>query len=391
MRRILKWPVELRENLPLVATTLLWALSWAIVSRLFHLPKVTNLGATAYILQLSGFFVKNLLPLMFLLIPLSHVLGGGTARELFTLEFWRALARRYTARRVLGGFWLVFICVPFFYGAYRDWKTAVPAIVPFWADPMFEAMEGWLHGGRQPWELLQGFLGHPMRTQIIDNLYIFWFQVQFGVVLWMSLTLRRFLRARFFITYILMYLLLGHLVATLFSSVGPPYYGRVIEGPDPFQPLLAYLQSLNDTGALYAVDIQARLWGGYAGTYDGPISGIAAFPSLHVGAATLFFLVAWSVHRGLGVLFFAFLLVTMVGWVHLAWHYALDGYVSIVAVCLLWYWSDALARRYLRWAGVDAMRDPGAPDDLCGVNGSEPESDERPEGKHDLLGVGGGA
>jgi hypothetical protein len=376
-----------RENLPLLVSTFAWTLSWIVVSRAFDLPEVTNQGIWSYVLGLGTFFVKSLLPLMALLIPLNHLLSGGKAKDLAQRAFWQGLAERYLTGRVLGGFLVALVCMPIFYATYRDWKTAVPAIVPFYFDPPLEAAERWLHGGRHPWEWLQAVLGQPMRTQVIDNLYIFWFEVQFGVVLWMSFSRRRWLRARFFITYILMYVLLGHLMAMAFSSVGPPYYGRVVAGPDPFQPLMLYLGSLNDTAILYAVDIQAKLWGGYVGTYNGPVSGIAAFPSLHVGAATVFFLVGLSVHRGLAIGLFLFLVATLVGSVHLGWHYALDGYVSLVAVAGLWALSAPLTRWFFRWAGLDALEDPSAPSDFRRVNTrtAEAEAEEGTEGRHDHL------
>ena len=391
MQRIRSWPVALRENLPLIATTFVWTLAWVLVSRAFSLPKVTNQGILSYVLAMGGFFLRNLLPLLLLMIPLTHLLRGGTARELARREFWTGALGGYLNRRVVGGFLVALICMPVLYATYRDWKTAVPALVPFYFDPPLEAADRWLHGGRHPWEWLQGLLGQPLRTQIIDNLYIFWFQVQFGVVLWMSFTRRRWLRARFFITYILMYVLLGHLMATAFSSVGPPYYGSVIPGPDPYAPLMQYLHEVSDEAALWAIGIQNNLWDGYVGTYDGPISGIAAFPSLHVGAATVFFLVGLSVHGVVAALFFAFLVVTMVGSVHLGWHYALDGYVSIVAVVGFWVLSRPLARRFFLWAGLDALDDPSAPLDLRGVDagGAEAEPEEVGEKRHRSLVMSG--
>ncbi len=57
---------------------------------------------------------------------------------------------------------------------------------------------------------------------------------------------------------------------------------------------------------------------------------------MHVGFAVLLALVAWSAHRGAGVAFWIFAGLTQVASVVLAWHYAIDGYVSIIVVAVLY-------------------------------------------------------
>lgn len=387
MRKIQSWPVALRENLPLVAWTLFWSLSWSVVSRVFDLPKVTNAGIETYLIGMLAFVVRELLPILLLVIPLVHILRGGKARDFVEASFWASFARRYLSGRALGGFLVVGVCIPVFFAAYRDWKTAIPAMVPFWFDAPLETADRWLHGGRHAWEWMNGIVGQPMRTQIIDNLYIFWFQVQFGVVLWMAFSLRRWLRARFFIAYIVMYVLLGQLMAIGFASAGPVYFARVVAGvtSDPFEPLMSYLTSFDSSATLHAVDVQRRLWGGYIGTYDGPVSGISAFPSVHVAVATLFFLLSLAVHRVLAVGFLLFLAVTLIGSIHLGWHYALDGYASIVLVTIIWKVSGPLASRFLRWANLDALDDPSAPEDLRRVDPGAAKAHQRSEGMHEVL------
>lgn len=354
-----KLPLWLRENLPLVVVTLLWAGSWQVARRVFSLPMVTNQGAWGHLEELARYFVTDLLPILVLVVPLLHLLSGGRAKDFLDRAFWRGLAQRYLERRVVLGFLVVLACMPFFYAAYRDWKTAIPGMIPFYLDGPLEALDRWMHGGRAPWEWLHPLLGRPDRTHLIDGLYVFWFEAKLAVVLWMAFSLRRRLRARFFITYILIYVVLGHLAALAFSSAGPPYFTQVVAGAgDPFGPLLDYLQVLHDEYYLYAIDIQGTVWAGFTGGYDGPVSGISAFPSVHVAVATLYVFLGFAVHRLLGWAFLVFLAATLVGSVHLGWHYAVDGYASMVAVAGLWWAAGPLTDRFFRWAQIPTPETP---------------------------------
>lgn len=70
---------------------------------------------------------------------------------------------------------------------------------------------------------------------------------------------------------------------------------------------------------------------------------MSAMPSLHVGMAILFALVGWAHHRLLGLALAVFAVLTLIGAVHLAWHYAVDGYVAALVVIVLWPLSGRLA------------------------------------------------
>ncbi|MGH7542571.1 MAG: phosphatase PAP2 family protein [Gemmatimonadota bacterium] len=140
-----------------------------------------------------------------------------------------------------------------------------------------------------------------------------------------------------------LWILLGTVMAVGFSSAGPCYYGRVVAGPDPFAPLMAYLQRVDAAHPLTALDVQALLWEGYVGR-GRLIEGIAAMPSLHVAVPVLFTIVAWGVDRRLGVLFGVYTALILVGSVHLAWHYAVDGYVTLALVPAVWWLAGRLAR-----------------------------------------------
>jgi hypothetical protein len=65
-------------------------------------------------------------------------------------------------------------------------------------------------------------------------------------------------------------------------------------------------------------------------------SGISAFPSMHLAIATLNAVFLWrfgGILRWIGI---AFLVVTQLAAVHLAWHYAIDGYASMLATPVVW-------------------------------------------------------
>jgi hypothetical protein len=66
---------------------------------------------------------------------------------------------------------------------------------------------------------------------------------------------------------------------------------------------------------------------------------------MHVSAAYLFALVGWRTNRAVGIALTIFLLLVIVGSVHLAWHYAIDDYVAIAGTWIIWRGVDFLLRR----------------------------------------------
>ena len=66
-------------------------------------------------------------------------------------------------------------------------------------------------------------------------------------------------------------------------------------------------------------------------------------PSLHIAITVLFALVGWRINRYVGILLTAYVVITQIGAVILGWHYAVDGYVSILLTILIW----KLVNKYL--------------------------------------------
>jgi hypothetical protein len=166
-----------------------------------------------------------------------------------------------------------------------------------------------------------------------------WFLVMLAVMFWQMFSLRApQLRMQFWLTYALSWILMGTVAAIAFASAGPCFYGRVVDGPDLFAPLMEYLHRANESHPVLAVDAQEILWQWHQESRLGQVKGISAMPSMHVSMAFLFALLGWRTHWLVGVLTSAFALIIMLGCVHLGWHYAIDGYAAIAGTWLIW-WS----------------------------------------------------
>jgi hypothetical protein len=254
----------------------------------------------------------------------------------------------------------VFLLLPVFMSAFSSFKALIPAIQPFAWDVTFAEWDRVLHFGRHPWEWLQPLLGHPYVTTVLNGFYNLWFFVLFAMWMWQAFSRRDpVLRMRFILSFLLLWVLLGSGLATVLSSAGPCYFGRVTGlTENPYAGLMVYLQEASLRTPVWALEIQERLWGDYLNAAVHLGSGISAMPSLHVATTVLFALFGWRVHRGLGWALTAFAVLIFLGSIHLGWHYAVDGYISVFATVIIWRAVGWLLGRdsFFRRAAVQAGR-----------------------------------
>jgi len=272
---------------------------------------------------------------------------------------WRSAFAAFRGRYALSsygaGVLLVSLAIPVFMNAFGSWKSAIPRLHPYTWDPALVSLDRTLHFGSDPWRVLQPLIATPFITVVLDLAYGLFVPIQVGVVLWQTWSTDRPLRARFFLAYVLVWALLGTLVAIALASGGPCFYGRLTGLDDPFRPLTNYLTTVSATYHLQALDLQQMLWLNYTHSLGEPFAGISAMPSLHVGMPVLFTLIGWRTDRRLGVIFLAYTILSFLGSVHLGWHYAVDGYASAAGVGAIWLFAGWLTRREQRPVGPQAV------------------------------------
>lgn len=248
---------------------------------------------------------------------------------------YRELRRHLSRERLLHAL-PALLLVPVFALSFTAFKSSIPRLHPLDWDARLSAIDIALHGGQAAWTWLQPLLGHPLLTGLLNVAYHFWFLLFYALLYWLILDMRRpLLRMQFLLSFTTAWIVLGSVVAVLFASAGPCYYGH-FHASDPYAPLMAYLHESNHSVPVWALRVQDMLWQGYQSGGGVGELGISALPSMHVATSVLMALVAWPIRRAAGLALAAFAVLIMLGSVHLGWHYALDGYVGALGAIIIW-------------------------------------------------------
>ncbi len=287
-------------------------------------------------LQLESYLGSLTLGLLFALCAYTmHVMIFVRPRQL--VKYLRQHLATFLTRERLLFAAPVLAMMPVFSASFTVLKAAVPLVQPFAWDARLAAADAWLHGGMQPWELLQPVLGHPLLTALVSLNYHLWFFILLATVYWLAFSLeRRQLRMQFMLSFVLSWTLLGNVMAMLFSSAGPCYYQHFVPGADPFAGLMHYLNDTNAKIPLLVLDVQNGLWQTYVSHGGSNALSISAMPSMHVASSTLLALLGWRLNRAAGIALTVFAVLIQLGSVHLGWHYAIDGYAGALGAWLIW-------------------------------------------------------
>jgi hypothetical protein len=187
-------------------------------------------------------------------------------------------------------------------------------------------------------------LGH-----VLDITYFLWFVVMYlslGFTLFWDNDLKR--RLRFLSCFLLCWVLLGSVLGLWFSAAGPLFYHDFFpHKPDPYADFVNYIRDFGPQ------EFPIAYWSGkhlLEWTTNGQavnFNAVAAFPSLHIAIAWLATLYGFSIHRKAGYAGAVFCVLIYLATVLFGFHNALDSYVSVIFVSLMWWGAGKLLdRRY---------------------------------------------
>lgn len=245
----------------------------------------------------------------------------------------------------------VFIGFLFFFSAFTSMKQLIPGFNPFTWDKEFAVLDRLLHFGIDPWRILYAPFSLPLLDKVYNvftyalNInYNAWLIAVFAALYWQLFDKSNpVVRMQFFFAFLLTWAINGTLIATLFSSAGPCFLER-LTGSAYYAPLMDQLNAANEHYKIFAVSTQDMIWNAASKSQSMVGGGISAMPSIHVSTALLFWLLARELNAKYQRLFMIFFVLIVIGSVFLAWHYAVDGYLSILTTYALWQLSGWMAR-----------------------------------------------
>lgn len=225
-----------------------------------------------------------------------------------------------------------------FLGFYTSIKQALPKLAGggFGHDALLANLDGALHLGLNPSNFLAQCCSSARLLGLVDSVYSnMWMIATFGFPFaTATLVSCSRMRIRFMGLFIVTWAGAGNVLAYVGLSAGPVYFDRVTGNASRYAPLS---DMLADNAGLLAVQYQADLWASYLGGSWMVGSGISAFPSVHVASATLLAWFLGEISQAAGIAGWLFCAVILFGSVLLGWHYAIDGYFSILFVTALYF------------------------------------------------------
>jgi len=291
-------------------------------------------SATAFILFPHTFLeVVGAYPILrfYFLLPILLMLGLVAAAMYHAPK--RPLAfLRWKLRTRGAGALLILTVLVISASAFTTLKHEYSFVVPFYADAVLADMDAALHF-TDPWRIARAIFPQSLDSVLFTLYSQLWFVEIAGVLVYAAFVSDRNSRERYLISFALSVILLSSLVRIAGSSAGPVFYDRMMGG-DRFADLIASLKA--SPAGPKTLGLTDYLYASYTSQHTVLGTGISAMPSLHVALAFLNALFLSSRHRLAGRIAWAYAGIILFGSVYFGWHYALDGYISILSVLMIW-------------------------------------------------------
>jgi hypothetical protein len=217
-------------------------------------------------------------------------------------------------------------------------KSLLRHVSPYAWDPLFATVDKALHFGHYPHEAVIAFSDALSLGRAFDIAYYLWFVMMYlvlGYNLFLDTDLKRRLRVMW--VFLLSWVLLGSLAATIFASTGPLFYAEFYpDAGDPYASLLAHFDAKGPGTFPIAWRTRDLLIGWTRSDKLINLNALSAMPSLHMAIAWLAVLYARSISRAWFAIAAVFAALIFLGTIYFGFHYAIDSYVSIAAVTLMW-------------------------------------------------------
>lgn len=280
-------------------------------------------------------------------IFMAGMYAGAGAAFLLTAPRGMALERlEGAAKKYVAGERFASACLGFIVLATGNFflfsKSLIVSVNPFarmaW-DTDFAGWDKWVHLGNYPHQYIIPLVNRFDLGLLLDRAYYGWLIVM-TLVAWYCIfaDAHPHRRLRFLWVYFLSWALLGTLAATVFNSAGPVFYATFFKAIDnPYEFITVNMRGLHQQSPLFAETARRLLlrWHGNSTLFDP--NAISAMPSMHIALCWLFVLYAREFGKMQFLAALAFCVVIFTGAVYFGFHYAIDGYVSIIAISLLWW------------------------------------------------------
>jgi len=236
-----------------------------------------------------------------------------------------------------------------FFFAYSTIKTRIPAFTDYSWDVAFYNLDRVLFFGNDPWKVFAFLYDYPIVIKSLDTLYsVIWPIILFGswVTCFASKRHSVHRRIQYCLAILMSWFIGGNLLAIVFASVGPVYFGEFTGVASPYLEQMQILASIHETQTLGAFTYQEYLMDVYkSGSYG--LGGISAMPSMHITTAILFIFM-FGKNIVMRYFLIAFAVIIYFTSFILAWHYAVDGLLSVPIAIGSWYLSGWALHRFAK-------------------------------------------